>query len=855
MSLTLRKVSPTKMYLPEELPRHELDILLTFHDKKIDFQITRMKKSSYLAWKLGPEGFKEALDDLKLQQKKTLLWEDHQGKYTYSSFCDTIVNHFKHRFDLKVVTEYEFPEEELFAWHKAPTKKMRSYQQEALEKLLEVKHGAVEVGCHRKGQRVLMFDGSLKNVEDVRVGDQLMGPDSKPRNVLELKNGFDSMYRIETVNGQEMYVNGNHLLALRRTNRSNKAPEEGKKRRKDYRGPNPVDIITVNDYLLKSDKYKHLNKLFSVAVDFESQPVPLDPYFLGVILGDGSVLQGVNVTTADQEIVDEIYTQAQNWKLGVTVRTQPNNKASTYRFSKSDSLIKANPLTAVIRELGVYGLGSGDKHVPECYKVNSAEVRKAVLAGLIDTDGSFIDNCYDYISKSQTLAEDVCFLARSLGLRATICSCEKGCQTGAVGTYWRVTISGDTSIIPVRLPRKKCAERKQIKDCTSFGFKVTKVSDHEEHFGFMLDGDHLYLTDSFLVTHNTGLGKSLIILNLVKRLGQKTVVMTPSVSIARQIYDEFVEAFGTRYVGAFYDSKKQSNKKIVVSVAASLARVSAEGESNEHFKNLSSATVFIADESHTCPAKTLEDVCHRLLGKAPYRFFFSGTQIRGDGLDLLLKGITGPIVFRMTVKEGVEQGFLSKPIFHMVGVKSQAFLDSHDANEMTRTHLFYNPHVNKVAAAIANKSVSVLNHPVLILVDEFEQFAHLLPHLKHKVAFAHGGVTKDNSKYIPAEYHKSDPNALVEQFNNLEIPILVGTSCISTGTDIRSVKTIIFLMGGKSETQIKQSVGRGTRLFEGKKDFKFYDFDVANIPMVHRHATERVMIYDGIYGPVNRMEM
>lgn len=499
MSLTLRKVSPTKMYLPEELPRHELDILLTFHDKKIDFQITRMKKSSYLAWKLGPEGFKEALDDLKSQQKKTLLWEDHGGRYTYSSFCDTILNHFKHRFDLKVVTEYEFPEEELFAWHKAPTKKMRSYQQEALEKLLEVKHGAVEIG--------------------------------------------------------------------------------------------------------------------------------------------------------------------------------------------------------------------------------------------------------------------------------------------------------------------------------------------------------------------TGLGKSFILMNIAKRLGQKTVVMTPSVSIARQIYDEFVEAFGTRYVGAFYDSKKQSNKKIVVSVAASLARVSVEGESNEHFKNLSSATVFIADESHTCPAKTLEDVCHRLLGNAPYRFFFSGTQIRGDGLDLLLKGITGPIVFRMTVKEGVEQGFLSRPIFHMVGVKSQAFLDSHDANEMTRTHLFYNPHVNKVAAAIANKSVSVLNHPVLILVDEFEQFAHLLPHLKHKVAFAHGGVTKDNAKYIPVEYHKSDPNALVEQFNNLEIPILVGTSCISTGTDIRSVKTIIFLMGGKSETQIKQSVGRGTRLFEGKKDFKFYDFDVTNIPMVHRHATERVMIYDGIYGPVNRMEM
>lgn len=495
-----RKVSPTKMYLPDDLPKSQLEMLLTYRDKKIDFQIQKMKKSNYLLWKLGPEGLKEQIDALKAEQVKLLLWRDEKGMYTYPSFENKIRNFFNGRLTCDTKFEYEFPEEELIPWNvNAKPKTLRPYQQEAVQKLFEAKHAAVEMV--------------------------------------------------------------------------------------------------------------------------------------------------------------------------------------------------------------------------------------------------------------------------------------------------------------------------------------------------------------------TGAGKSLCILSLVKKLGQKTVVMTPSVSIARQIYDEFVENFGTRYVGAFFDSKKQSDKKFVISVAASLAKVRSNGKKDKHYENLASATVFIADESHTCPAKTLEDVCHGLLADAPYRFFFSGTQLRGDGLDLLLEGITGPIVYRMNMQQGVEWGFLAKPNFQMVRVESRIGTMPNDPNDITRTHLYYNPVVNKAAAKIANKCVSLLNHPVLILVDEFEQFAHLLPHLRHKVAFAHGGVTSQNSGAIPKEYHKSDPNELVRQFNNLEIPILVGTSCISTGTDIRSVRDIIYLMGGKSETQIRQAIGRGTRLFEGKKDFKFWDFDVTNVDLVHRHALTRAAVYDNVYGPVQFMDM
>lgn len=349
----------------------------------------------------------------------------------------------------------------------------------------------------------------------------------------------------------------------------------------------------------------------------------------------------------------------------------------------------------------------------------------------------------------------------------------------------------------------------------------------------------------------TGLGKSLCLLLLAKHYGLKTVVMTPSVSIAEQIHAEFEKYLGKKYVGAFFGGKKDFKKRFVVAVAASLTKIE---EGTEIWQELSSAKVFLADESHLCPASTLAKVCFGLLKDAPYRFFFSGTQMRNDGLGLLLQAITGEIVFTMTVEEGVRQKYLAKPMFRMVSVESESGFNSKDANEMTRKHLYYNDNVNRIAGDITNKTVNLLSRPVLILIEEMEQFSKILPYIKHQVAFAHGGVTKENASKIPAQYHKSDPNALVEAFNRGEFPVLVGTSCVSTGTDIRNCGTIIYLQGGKSEIQVKQAVGRGTRLTDTKKDCFFVDFDVVNVPVVHRHAQVRKKIYGDIYPDFQKMK-
>lgn len=348
----------------------------------------------------------------------------------------------------------------------------------------------------------------------------------------------------------------------------------------------------------------------------------------------------------------------------------------------------------------------------------------------------------------------------------------------------------------------------------------------------------------------TGLGKSYIILHLVKELGLKAVVMAPSTSIADQLLESFLHHFGPKMVGKCFGGKKETKKLITVALPQTLINLK---HSSKEYKELAKAQVFIADESHLCPAETLSQVCFGLMAKAPYRFFFSATQLRNDGKDLLLDAITGPIVYRMTVREGVEQNFLAKPVFKMVKTVCDYECHSQDPNENTRDCLLYNPKVIKLAAQLANGFVKHAGHQVLILVDEVEQFTKLLPYFEYQAGFAHGPLN-DNKSKVPEAYWKSEHTELVKQFNNNELPILVGTSCISTGTDIRTVKSMIYLMGGRSEIQVKQAIGRATRKIPGKTECNVIDFDVVNNEVCHRHAEARREIYEDIHGPVEEIE-
>jgi len=110
--------------------------------------------------------------------------------------------------------------------------------------------------CLGKGTNVLMYSGELKKVEDIEVGELLMGNDSTPRKVLSLARGREEMYWVRQNKGIDYRVNKSHILSLKRSR------NEGKHKHGD------VLNIEVSDYIEKSNKFKSNYKGYKVQLDF-----------------------------------------------------------------------------------------------------------------------------------------------------------------------------------------------------------------------------------------------------------------------------------------------------------------------------------------------------------------------------------------------------------------------------------------------------------------------------------------------------------------------------------------------------------------------------------------------------------
>jgi hypothetical protein len=348
-------------------------------------------------------------------------------------------------------------------------------------------------GCHAKGTKILMHNGSTKSVENIKVGDFLMGPDSKPREVLKLVRGEDDMVKISPIKGDAFVVNMGHILSLMPS------------------GENSLNFnvnISVSDYLKQTKVFHDRFKLYRTGVDFESKDQPIPAYIMGAWLGDGSSTAPA-ITSLDNELIKEWSEYGASIGLKTNVFHNATSDASLYYLSAGSSSPSGekegrNPFVKNLKELEVWD----NKHIPNNYLTGDRTQRLELLAGLLDTDGHLsYGGCFDFISKYDHIANDVAFITRSLGLAAYVTECKKG-YDGFEGTYYRVSISGDVSIIPCRITRKKASVRKQVKNVLRTGF-TTEVLPKDEFFGFTVDNDHLYVMGDFTVTHNCGKSQSI----------------------------------------------------------------------------------------------------------------------------------------------------------------------------------------------------------------------------------------------------------------------------------------------------------------------------------------------------------
>lgn len=358
----------------------------------------------------------------------------------------------------------------------------------------------------------------------------------------------------------------------------------------------------------------------------------------------------------------------------------------------------------------------------------------------------------------------------------------------------------------------------------------------------------------------TSAGKTAILLKICRETGFKTAIIAPSRSVFNELVEKFEHHLGKGNIGKFGDGKKVLGKRITVCIGDSIANIKTGTKEWEFFSKLDMVCV---DESHTWGADSLEDICHGVLADIPYRSFFSATQTRGDGAVKLLQSIIGKTVHVLPTWEAKEKGYISDHEFYIVDIESSNpnFMTP-DPLEMKRIHFLNNKNVAAFIAKLANVSASK-GQQTLVLVEELQQISTLSRLLTVPFAYAHSETKAARLSELGLE--KVNPAESVEKFNKAEAMVLIGTSCISTGTNIYPTHNTANWVGGTSEIKTKQgTVGRSVRKGEYnphkdkcqiKTKSRIFDFNIHDIHLMSEHLKDRLEYYADSRSEIKRINL
>ena len=365
---------------------------------------------------------------------------------------------------------------------------------------------AEEIGKHlcvlksrRKGyeqpysEEVLTPNGFVQ-MGSLKVGDMVMNPNGSPVRIGDIvEQGIQEVYEVEFQDGRVVRCGANHLWATCRNGKkfyimptkeyAKRKLTQGSKGKEHY----PYKVPAINP------------------LRFDEKPIYIDPYVLGVLLGDGYICGSqVRFSTADQFIVEELSRRLPDY----IIKKIESDKYAYVIISKDK---KHNSLNRELKKLGIK-VKANKKFIPENYKYTSVENRFELVRGLMDTDGSITNGSSTFVSTSEQLIDDLQFVLRSLGIR-----CHKSKEIeGKFGVefnngyksntlpHWELCITTQEDIF--KLPRKLERIRKDRKyNYNGIGIKaIRRTGKFEKQRCLCIDNEnHLYITKDFIPTHNS----------------------------------------------------------------------------------------------------------------------------------------------------------------------------------------------------------------------------------------------------------------------------------------------------------------------------------------------------------------
>ncbi|MEN3331083.1 MAG: phosphate starvation-inducible protein PhoH [Blastocatellia bacterium] len=368
---------------------------------------------------------------------------------------------------------------------------------------------------------LLMTPNGWREMGEIKVGDLVIGSDGQPTEVLGVfPQGKKPVYRLTMTDGASAVACAEHLWQVKTM--------EDKRRN---RSPRVLQTQEMFDNLRRHHQYRYELPLLSAPVEWEYRSVPVEPYALGLMLGDGGISgkTSPSFATADAELVSSLSLSFSGMSLQIRRKSEIDYVLVNPLAGKGGNKFEPirNPLTQALRELSLEGTYSSTKFIPEIYLYNSAEIRIALLQGLLDTDGGPVTpegrTCrIQYATTSERLKDDVVFLVRSLGGVAHWRRREAEGRKPGFARGREIPYRNDAFVLDIRLPKQlqpfRLKRKADIYEQSGGGRpmrfikNVELIGEQETQCISVAATDSLYVTDDFILTHNT-LADAFIILD------------------------------------------------------------------------------------------------------------------------------------------------------------------------------------------------------------------------------------------------------------------------------------------------------------------------------------------------------
>jgi phosphate starvation-inducible protein PhoH and related proteins len=393
--------------------------------------------------------------------------------------------------------------------------------------VIEVAPLAFMRGRAQPVDREVLTPSGFRTIGSLAVGDLVIGSDGLPTPVLGVyPQGRREVFRLQAQDGSSTVCCAEHLWFV--------TTPDDLKHGKDGR------VLQTQEMIGRLRRHHQHRFALPIAepAEMERRDVPIDPYALGLLLGDGCITTSTTPSFATQD--PELAGALEEALPGIELK-----RKGTYDYvlrhvdGHRGGVIVSNPVTVALRELGLAGTRSSTKFVPERYLWNAPTVRLAVLQGLLDTDGGPVTQkdrrCrIQYSTCSGQLADDVVFLVRSLGGVAYRRRRAARGRPPGLARGRAVHHRHDAHILDIRLPvglEPFRLTRKRAVYHEHGGVTPRRYIDSIEPAGEaetvciqVAAEDSLYVTDDFLVTHNT-LNDSFIILDEAQNTSPEQIKM------------------------------------------------------------------------------------------------------------------------------------------------------------------------------------------------------------------------------------------------------------------------------------------------------------------------------------------